>query len=81
MCFVWISEQTAIISLRSINIWVFIAGAESVYCAVQTGSSNRTDSFVLKGLRQYVYLHSHGRLTSDAQVLGLFTFIVSEMLI
>jgi hypothetical protein len=42
MCFVWISEQTAIISLGSINISVFITQAESVYCAVQTGSSNQT---------------------------------------
>ena len=38
MCFVWISEQTAIISLYSINLSVFITEAESVYCAVRTGS-------------------------------------------
>jgi hypothetical protein len=44
MCFVWISEQTAIISLRSINISVFITEAEIVYCAVHNGSSNRTDT-------------------------------------
>jgi len=36
--FVWISEQTAIISLYSINWLVFIAETECVYCAVQTGS-------------------------------------------
>jgi hypothetical protein len=36
MCFVWISEQTAIISLYSINWLVFITGKESVYCAVRT---------------------------------------------
>jgi hypothetical protein len=34
MCFVWISEQTAIISLYSINCLVFITEAESVYCPV-----------------------------------------------
>ena len=31
-------EQTAIISLYSINGWVFITEMESVYCAVRTGS-------------------------------------------
>ena len=34
MCFVWIWEQTAIISLYSINWLVFITETESVYCAV-----------------------------------------------
>ena len=37
MCFVWIWEQTAIISLHSINWLVFIT-EECVYCAVRTGS-------------------------------------------
>jgi hypothetical protein len=36
MCFVWISEQTAIISLYSINWLVFITETECVYCAVRT---------------------------------------------
>jgi hypothetical protein len=38
MCFVWIWEQTAIISLYSINCLFFITEMESVYCAVRTGS-------------------------------------------
>jgi hypothetical protein len=38
MCFMWISEQTAIISLYSINWLVFVTETESVYCAVRTGS-------------------------------------------
>jgi len=38
MCFVWIWEQTAIISLYSINWPVFITERECVYCAVRTGS-------------------------------------------
>ena len=42
MCFVWISEQTAIISLYNINWLVFINETECVYCAVRTGSSNVT---------------------------------------
>jgi hypothetical protein len=36
MCFVWISEQTASISLYSINWLVFITDAGCVYCAVWT---------------------------------------------
>jgi len=36
--FVWISEQTAIISLYSINWLVCITETECVYCAVRTGS-------------------------------------------
>jgi len=43
MCFAWISEQTAVISLHRINWLVFITEAESVYCAVRTGSLNQTD--------------------------------------
>ena len=41
MCFVWISEQTAIISLYSINWLVFITQTECVCCAVRTGSLTR----------------------------------------
>ena len=37
MCFVWISEQTAIISLYNINWLVFITETECVYWAVRTG--------------------------------------------
>ena len=38
MCFVWIWEQTAIISLYSITWLVCITETECVYCAVRTGS-------------------------------------------
>jgi hypothetical protein len=38
MCFVWIWEQTAIISLYNINWLVFITETECVYCAVRTES-------------------------------------------
>jgi len=40
LCFVWISEQTAIISLYNINWLVFITEMESVYCEVGTGYLN-----------------------------------------
>jgi len=36
MCFVWISEQTAIISLYNINWLVFVTQPQCVYCAVRT---------------------------------------------
>jgi hypothetical protein len=36
MCFVWIWEQTAIISPYSINWLVFITEKECVYCAVRS---------------------------------------------
>jgi hypothetical protein len=50
MCFAWISEQTAIISLYNINLSAFIIEAESVYCAVRTGSLKETDTISsLKG--------------------------------
>ena len=38
MCFVWISEQTAIIPLYNINWLVFITQTQCVYFAVRTGS-------------------------------------------
>jgi len=37
MCFVWIWEQTAIISPYSVNWLVFVAETECVYCALRTG--------------------------------------------
>jgi hypothetical protein len=43
MRFVWISEQTAIISLYSINWLVFITEVESVYCVVRIESLYKTD--------------------------------------
>jgi hypothetical protein len=42
VCFVWISEQTAIISLYNINWFVFITEMKSVYCAVRTESLVRS---------------------------------------
>ena len=44
MCFVWIWEQTAIISLYSINWLVCITETECVYCAVRTEHLTLTNS-------------------------------------
>ena len=46
MCFVWISEQTAIISLYSISWLVFITETECVYCAVRTGCFTFSENHV-----------------------------------
>jgi len=40
VCFVWIWEQTAIISLYNINWLVCITETVCVYCAVRTGPTN-----------------------------------------
>jgi hypothetical protein len=42
MCFVWISEQKAIISLYNIKLLVFITEALCVYRAVRTESLSTT---------------------------------------
>ena len=42
MCFLWIWEQTAIISLYGIKWLVFITETECVYCAVRAGPLNTT---------------------------------------
>jgi hypothetical protein len=42
MSCVWISKQTAIISLYSINLPFFITEAEIAYCEVRTGRLNQT---------------------------------------
>jgi hypothetical protein len=43
MCFAWIWEQTAIISLCNINWLVFMTELEGVYCAVRSESSYKID--------------------------------------
>ena len=48
VCFVWIWEQTAIISLYSNNWLVCITETESVYCAVRTESLNMKQADVLR---------------------------------
>ena len=61
MCFVWISEQTAIISLYRINWLVFIIETECVYCAVRTG--------YLYIMRFHVIQHSGVRTSQPLSVL------------
>jgi hypothetical protein len=75
-CFVWISEQTAIIPLYSINWLIFITETESVYCAVRTGSlCMKQICFVFKGLMTCRYLQAVSRrpLIADARVRSQVT--------
>jgi hypothetical protein len=63
MCFAWISEQTAIISLYSINLSVFITEAEGVYSAVRTGYLNQTDTVSFLGEQQcFILNHTENTL-------------------
>jgi hypothetical protein len=57
MCFVRISEQTAIFALQNIKRMVFITEVESVYRAVRTESFIKEIRFVFKGL-----IHERHRL-------------------
>ena len=51
LCYGWISEHTAIISVNSIHLLVFITKTRYVYCAVRTESWNITHiSLRLQGL-------------------------------
>ena len=50
MCFVWIWEQTAIISLYNINWQVFITETQCVHCAVRTGFYMTAFNFSLQQL-------------------------------
>ena len=63
MCFVWIWEQTAIISLYTINWLVCITGTASVYCAVRTGSLNKIR---FQSLEQIATDHLTDRLVTAA---------------
>jgi len=86
MCFVWISEQTAMLSLYSINWLVFITATGNVYCAVRTGSLYiiQGDSFSLRLLRgspgsitlpmPHTHLHRHAAITRRTNGRSLGTF-------
>jgi len=63
MCSVWMSEQTAIISLYCINWLVFITEKACVYCAVRTVSLTVTQ--VWKASRLLVRQFSRTVLSTD----------------
>ena len=63
MCFVWISKQTAIISLYNINWLVCITETECVYCAVRTGNSNTIQVNFILWRCNFVFNSCAGKLT------------------
>jgi hypothetical protein len=78
MCFVWISEQTAIISLYSINWLGFVTETECVYCAVRTESLNIRSAHtvylcVLCGSQDKQRLFPYTALTDWFLDRGVFT--------
>jgi predicted GNAT family N-acyltransferase len=61
MCFVWISEQRAVISLYSINWVVFVTETECVYCAVGAESLDITQvNFRLESIKAFSRLLCSG---------------------
>ena len=67
MCSVWVTQQTAIISLYNINWLVFITETESVYCAVRTGY------LTFWSLRTYIYICRTAALTSRHYILNIYS--------
>ena len=76
MCFVWISEQTAIISLYSINWLVFITETECVYWAVRTGY---LDTIRIKFSLACVMTHVVNRLRPNSKTQIWSQFRPSEI--
>jgi hypothetical protein len=68
MCFVWIWEQTAIISLYCINWLVFITETECVYCAVRDGYINAI--IICDVSNGSNWLSAPGRQTADSSDLA-----------
>jgi hypothetical protein len=74
-CFVWIWEQTAIISLYSINWLGFLTETECVYCAVRTGCLNTVPGITnLQRLNAKRNVQTwHGRPTAHSNVQPMTT--------
>jgi hypothetical protein len=75
MCFVWISEQTAIISLYYINWLVFVTETVSVYSAVRAGSL-----YVIQTSGHYMYRQFyHSPILRSAHTAVFMCFVwISE---
>jgi len=76
LCFVWIWEQTAIISLYNINWQVFITETRCVYCAVRTGYLYIIH--ILPWLRRLVAGLSRRRSVFDNRSVHV-TFVVDKV--
>jgi hypothetical protein len=71
MCFVWIWEQTAIISLYSINRLVCITETECVYCAVRIGYLYNFQVSICLPKEQFYIFVSHLLMPTEATRLCL----------
>jgi hypothetical protein len=76
MLFVWIAEQTVIISLYSVSWLVFITETECVYCAVRTGYFNVSLILIVKWFGVCLFSHRTGL----SHVLFLFDLLASVKL-
>ena len=84
MCFVWISEQTAIISLYNINWLVFITETQCVYCAVRTGylniiNVNLVFTWLGTSLCWTVLFHQSAPYLRSASALAFFTVLITRL--
>jgi len=78
MCSVWISEQTAIISLYSINWLIFITETECVYCAVRTECLYAIQA-PLKPSGHYMYHQvSHSQILPSTETVYLCVLCGSQ---
>ena len=77
MCFVWIWEQTAIISLNSINWLVFVTETECVYSAVRTGSLNTKQADRPPMLRSLPHLHVATAIRTRRWTVGTCQIVIS----
>ena len=75
--FAWISEQTAITSLYTINWLVFIKETESVYCAVRAKLLNKSRLiYVFTGLK-LIFSKKTGLCKHTPQLRILFVEIIT----
>ena len=72
MCFVWISEQTAIISLHNINWLVFVTETACVYWAVRTGCLIISKPLQLSGKYMYRQFNVQQFYVLPTQCIYLF---------
>ena len=71
MCFVWIWEQTSIISLYNINWLVCITETECVYCAVRTEQSR----FINSTFRPHSVFTCFVWISEQTVTISLYKFI------
>ena len=79
MCFIWISELTAIISLYSINWMVFIREMESVYCVVRAESVYAFQGILAQHGRAVYQVVSGRPITAEAWVRSQLRFVVEKV--